>query len=135
MGPLGIILIVILVVYLLWPSILRWLRRMMMRRAEDYMRRMTGMPPRPDSREGRRRSRDAGQERRRTAERGPRNNGDALRAMREVAQDVEFTETIDYSEETEITGEGRVRQKRTCREEQVTDAEFTIIDDSSKRKK
>lgn len=108
---------------------------MMMRRAEDYMRRMTGMPPRPDSREGRRRSRDAGQGRRRSAKRDPRNNGDALRAMREVAQDVEFTETIDYSEETEITGEGRVRQKRTYREEQVTDAEFTIIDDSSKCKK
>lgn len=112
---------------------MRWLRRMMMRRAEDYMRRMTGMPPRPDSREGKRRNKNAEKERRRAERRGSRNNGDALRAMREVAEDVEFTETIDYSEETEITGEGRVRQKRTYREEQVTDAEFTIIDDKSSK--
>lgn len=111
----------------------------MARRAEDYIRRATGMPPRPGSREERRQQRA-------TSSSGGGRGGDYTRTSqqqrqrrhtptheplipKEYAEDVEFTETISYSE-TIIAGETvKTTGKPKRPENQVSDAEWTDIPD------
>ena len=131
---MGIFLVIVIIIALFWPAISRWLRSLMARRAEDYIRRATGMPPRPGSREERRQQRarsaasgdgsrnDYGRnrQRRRPASREPL-------IPKEYAEDVEFTETISYSE-TIIVGETRRNDEKPRRpENQVSDAEWTDL--------
>lgn len=131
---MGIFLVIVIIIALFWPAISRWLRSLMARRAEDFIRRATGMPPRPGSREERRQQRarsassgsdsrtDYGrrQQRRRPANREPL-------IPKEYAEDVEFTETISYSE-TVIVGETRETHEKPRRQEsQVSDAEWTDL--------
>lgn len=131
---MGIFLVIVIIIVLCWPNISRWLKSLMARRAEDYIRRATGMPPRPGSREERRQQRassassgssggtDYGRRRqhRRTTSREPL-------IPKEYAEDVEFTETISYSE-TIIAGDvGKPSEKPRHPENQVSDAEWTDL--------
>lgn len=50
-----IILVIILVCIVFWPWISKWLRTFMMRRAEDSIRRMFGMPTRKEEEKARKR--------------------------------------------------------------------------------
>ena len=132
---MGIFLVIVIIIALFWPAISRWLRSLMARRAEDYIRRATGMPPRPGSREERR------QQRARSAASGSNGRTEDYRRSRqrrrpatreplipkEYAEDVEFTETISYSE-TIIVGETRKNTEKPRRpESQVSDAEWTDL--------
>ena len=47
---MGIFLIVLILLFLCWPMIKRWMARFMANRAEDFIRNAAGMPPRPGSR-------------------------------------------------------------------------------------
>lgn len=124
---LFIFIAIILCVWLLWPNISRWLQRKAADKAEDYIRRATGMPPRPDSREGRRRQRSerregfsASSSRRRYAD-----TSDSPIIPPEYAEDVEYVETKDFSETT--IGVSDSKGTRTYHESQVSDAEYVEI--------
>ena len=128
----AVTLIILLILFLLWPRIIRWLRpflqRWMMRRMENYVRKATGMPPR----DSRRRSDDRRDSRRRRdwqrAERWtPEHPGRVIPP--EYAEDVEFTESIEYSSdriETDKRHNGRNGGFKS--ESQVSDVEWEDID-------
>jgi len=115
------------------------------RRAEDYIRRHMGMPPRPGSREEKRQRRQTERSARADRSEGYGYAGSRERAYgshddgsvipREYAEDVEFTEYKDFSEETEVTGTesgmGRFRRRHKTEEipveNQVSDAEWEEI--------
>ncbi|ROS85768.1 hypothetical protein EEL52_02640 [Muribaculaceae bacterium Isolate-113 (HZI)] len=103
----------------------------MARRAEDMVRKMAGMPSRKE--EERRRKQQQRQQRdnsySRTGRRGRQyasNEEDSIRSMQEYAEDVEFTETKEYSESEILENESR-SERRVYREEQVSDAEYIEI--------
>lgn len=129
---MGVVLIIIIVIFLCWPMIIRWLQRFMARRAEDMVRRMAGMPSRKEEeRRRRRQEKQTGSTRERYSSSGQarhhRADGGGLRAMREYAEDVAFTEIKEYSS-SEFTDDNlKTRQRRIYREEQVSDAEFVEI--------
>ena len=54
------------------------------------------------------------------------NEEDSIRSMQEYAEDVEFTETKEYSESEILENESR-SERRVYREEQVSDAEYIEI--------
>ncbi len=56
---MGIFLIVLILLFLCWPMIKRWMARFMANRAEDFIRNAAGMPPRPGSRKARQQARHA----------------------------------------------------------------------------
>lgn len=126
---MGTLLVVILLIVLCWPMIKRWLARFMARRAEDWLRNAAGLPPRPDSRAGRR----AARERERRNTRNGRAGGRAQQAAtsggpiipKEYAVDVEFTEIKEFGE-TEI-GNGNQSASKVRTESQVSDAEWVEI--------
>lgn len=127
-----IILIVFLGLWLLWPWISRQISRYMARRAEDMIRRMTGMPPRQEEKKRRASSRGgesgyAGRSRRRprSYQASPE---EVHRAMREYAVDVEYTEIREFSDS--ILFEEDKKQRHIKTEEQISDAEYVIIKDS-----
>ena len=122
-------LIILLVLWLLWPYIMKWIQRLMARRAEDILRRMTGQPTR---REERRRRRQAGRNStgRPESQRAPEIH--PARMMREVAEDVQFTEELDYSESRLDFEEETPRDRREYHERQVEDAQYTEIRKESK---
>lgn len=128
---MGIFLIFLLIVALLWPYIVRLLRRYMAGRAEDMMRRMAGMPSRKEERRRARRNNAASSggnpgphsERRRHS--AP--SQDAASIMKDVAEDVEFTEIREFESESILEEEDSRRTRRIYREEQVSDAEYTEI--------
>ena len=133
---MGTVLVIIIVILLFWPWIAKWLKGFAMRRAEDMFRRAAGMPTRKEEEKARKRARKSrgdGYERRDQSRRARRNAPDPHPAsmMREVAEDVEYTEIVDYSSESysygEQTARGRkgTRAERTVTEEQVSDAEYT----------
>lgn len=133
---LFIFIAIILCAWLCWPAISRWLKRQMANRAEDYIRKATGMPPRPDSREGRRRQREAGTSygnsrqaagaHASSAKKGyyGSNDDDSL-IPKEYAEDVEFVETKSYSETTIDTH--TAASSATYHESQVSDVEWVEI--------
>lgn len=109
----------------------------MAKRAEDYLRKATGMPPRPGSREARRQEKNrsaddsrAGRSRsQRYSRSGSRRygeNGNGPIIPKEYAEDVEFTETIDYSE-TIIAEEDTPRGDAAYHENQVSDVEWEEV--------
>ena len=139
---MGIFLIVLILLFLCWPMIKRWMARFMANRAEDFIRNAAGMPPRPGSRKARQQARHAANSsgsdnggyayggtrsssRRRSGPRG-RQNGPII--PKEYAEDVEFVETIDYSE-TEIRTDGKPGRASSSsyQESQVSDAEWEEI--------
>ncbi|MCH5225650.1 MAG: hypothetical protein J1D77_06595 [Muribaculaceae bacterium] len=127
MTGLGILILVVLFIWIVWPYIARWLKRKAIERAEDYMRAQMGMPPRDKksrrksqedetfSREGRQRRNPFGQDR----------YGAEPLIPKEYAEDVEFVETKDYSE-TELR-EKRAHTETYYHESQISDAEWTEV--------
>lgn len=110
----------------------------MARRAEDYLRRATGMPPRPGSRDEKRQQKTSRQtsgasggranaysRRSRQQKRSYRDPNEPI-IPREYAEDVEFVETRSYSETT-IGADGPA--PRQYNESQVSDVEFVEIKD------
>lgn len=136
---MGIFLIILIIVIACWPWISRWLKQFLARRAEDYLRKATGMPPRPGSREEKRQQRassrqtysssqdnfsDSAYGRSSRQRRRTRNGYKEPIIPPEYAEDVEFVETKSFSETT-IGDSGR--QIRQFHESQVSDVEWVEI--------
>ncbi len=141
-------IIFLIILFLIWlifgQQIKRWLAGFMARRTEDYIRRATGMPPRPGSREARRQQK-ANENAQRSQSSGRSSAYDAGRRSsssrtrkrkssrssgplipKEYAVDVEFVETINYSQTT-IGVERDGRQETVYHESQVSDVEWEEI--------
>lgn len=137
---MGVILIIFLLVLLFWPTIMRWVGRFMARRTEDYIRRATGMPPRPGSREAKKQARQNARAESGRRHYNPFNGGSSRRGSRsdydfapdepiiprEYAEDVEFVETKEFSETTIASDDGSGNRVRYS-ESQVSDAEWEEI--------
>lgn len=123
---MGVFLIILLILALLWPYIMRWMRGYLMRKAEDRLRQMMGAPTRQEERRQRRQQRD---DSRRGDTRPRGSNPHPAQAMKEVAEDVRYTEIIDYSESTSTVDvqEENGTRRRVYHEEQVEDVKFTEI--------
>lgn len=145
---MGITAIILVLLFALTPLLIRllrpWIMRKLQERAIRYVYRQAGMKPpgteRKKDRSTKREedpSREAGEFRRERRRRPQGWQGVHTPIIPpEYAVDVEFTETKDYSEETEITGtdnRGRFARRfsRTSKsvkvEEQVSDAEWEDI--------
>lgn len=128
MRGLGILILIVMFFWLIWPVLSRWLKRKAMEKAEDYMRSSMGMPPRDKKRNSGRKqeNRTSGQTYYRTGGQNSysrQNHGPII--PKEYAEDVEFTETIDYSQT-----ESRYRSGdkiETYHESQISDAEWIEI--------
>ena len=57
----------------------------------------------------------------------PRSSQDAAAIMKDVAEDVEFTEMREFESESILEESDARRSRRIYREEQVSDAEYTEI--------
>ena len=128
MRGLGIIILIVVFFWLIWPAISRWLKRKAMEKAEDYMRSSMGMPPRDKSRK---KGKDtySGQQgtysqRQRRNPFGPDKYGNEPIIPKEYAEDVEYTETKDYSSDERYRKE---TSRETYHESQISDAEWTEI--------
>lgn len=135
---MGIFLIIVIVVIFCWPWISRWLKQFLANRTEDYLRKATGMPPRPGSREDKRQQRTSRQaygssdksapysnySRRSRQQRRTRRAYNEPIIPPEYAEDVEFVETKSFSETTIGESGGQSRQ---FHESQVSDAEWVEI--------
>ena len=130
MRGLAIILLIIIFLAFIWPSIARWLRRKAMERAEDYLRSSMGMPPREKKGRGRTKDNDGASQRsyyyRDGGNRSQSRSKKEPLIPKEYAEDVEFTETIDYSSSTETKKEGD-HKFEYYHESQVTDVEWVEV--------
>lgn len=126
MSGLGILLLIVVFFWIFWPMISRWLKRKAMERAEDYMRASMGMPPRDKKKRHTKEqtTQNTYQRQRRNPFR-PERYGNEPIIPKDYAEDVEFTETIDYSQR-EFT-EVKEGNKKIYHESQVSDAEFVEI--------
>lgn len=124
---IGTIIAIILIVFLLWPQITRWITRLMMRSWEKKLRNMAGQfggaapPPNEGKRpDGRRRKGN-------NPPPGSRQKQHPARMMNEVAEDVQYTEVREYSQTTIHTESDGT--STTYSETQVEDVKFTEIKD------
>lgn len=123
---IGTIIAIILIVFLLWPQITKWITRLMMRSWERKLRKMAGQfggatpPPNDGQRHGGRRRKGD------TPPPQPKPKHPA-RMMKEVAEDVQYTEVREYSQTTIHTESGDT--STTYTETQVEDVKFTEIKD------
>lgn len=124
---IGTIIAIILIVFLLWPQITRWITRLMMRSWEKKLRNMAGQfggaapPPNEGKRpDGRRRKGN-------NPPPGSRQKQHPARMMKEVAEDVQYTEVREYSQTTIHTESDGT--STTYSETQVEDVKFTEIKD------
>lgn len=131
MQGLGIIILIVVFFWLIWPAISRWLKRKAMEKAEDYMRSSMGMPPRDKKKKKTEsyqnvKSQDSYyNQRQRRNPFGQDSYGKEPLIPKEYAEDVEFTETKDYSDnETHIHSSQKVE---TYHESQISDAEWTEV--------
>lgn len=131
---MAIALIIFLLILLFWPVIMKWVGRFMARRAEDYLRKATGMPPRPGSRKARKEERESRRDnaagrsaagRRRGADRRYDPAGPII--PREYAEDVEFVETKDFSETVIGAPDNERGSNVRYTESQVSDVEWEEI--------
>ena len=128
MRGLGILILVVIFFWIVWPWISKWLKRKAMEKAEDYMRVQMGMPPR--DKKNRKSQQKSQTQREYYSQTG--NSQYTSRGYRkgpiipkEYAEDVEFTETKDFSSTESINkGKGKVE---TYHESQVSDAEWTEV--------
>lgn len=149
-----IFLIILFLVWLIFGNQIRqWFARFLANRTEDYIRKATGMPPRPGSRQARRQqqttNRARGQRTQnntsgyydsrsssgRNTSRGRRNyysRNDEPLIPKEYAEDVEFVETINYSQTTIGVSE-TLGRKTVYHESQVSDVEWEDIRPKKKR--
>lgn len=147
MHAILLIIIILVALWLLWPVIWRLIQpavqRYVARKTEDYIRRATGMPPRPkqESRQKKQKKEssapkgdnndtrgewfyDTGERRRRQQQR--RRSGREPLIPKEYAVDVEFVEIKDYSSAT-VIGEDNSSRQQVYNESQVSDAEYVMI--------
>lgn len=140
------VIIFLITLYIIWlffgRQIRIWFAGFMARRTEDYIRKTAGLPPRPGSKEDRRRRR---QEKKKTgsasnARAGAYNtsqnygqkrhydagNNHTPLIPKEYAEDVEFVETISYSQTT-IGVNDSDRKRTVYHESQVSDVEWEEI--------
>lgn len=140
---MGLFLIILLVVFIFWPWISRWVgrwfRSYMTRRAEDMVRRAMGMPSRKEEERAARASNGSDRtqsahtgspHRRHASKPGSRyhrpSRTDAAALLKSVAVDVEYTEIKEFDSTTIIDDDGR-GNPRVYDEEQVSDVEFMEI--------
>ena len=137
---MGILIVIIVLVVVCWPWISRWFRGFLARRTEDYLRKATGMPPRPGSREAKRQAREQerSQQQARQQESYAYSGGSRSRRRRnpyshqgpiipkEYAEDVEFVEMVSYSENT-IGVADNAGNAKVYHESQVSDVEWVEI--------
>ncbi|MDE6796232.1 MAG: hypothetical protein K2J63_13145 [Muribaculaceae bacterium] len=145
-----IVLVIFAIVWLLFgQQIKRWLAGFMARRTEDYIRKATGMPPRPGSREAKRQQREEQKAQNQRSSQGASSYYDGRSSRRrrrstysysneplipkEYAEDVEFTETISYSETTIGATASDGRNTTVYHESQVSDVEWEEIKVTKKR--
>lgn len=134
----GILIVIFLLLMILGPALRRWVvplvQNWMLGRMEDNMRRMAGMPTRKEEKKARKRreaSKGRGSRSRQRASAYEASSSqahrEAMNMLRVVAEDVEFTEIREFSEEINI-GESSARKRVEFKvESQVEDAEFTEI--------
>ncbi len=143
-----IVLVILAIVWLLFgQQIKNWLAGFMARRTEDYIRKATGMPPRPGSREAKRQQREEQKAQSQRSSQGAYGYYDGRSSRRrrstrsysneplipkEYAEDVEFTETISYSEST-IGVASSDGNTTVYHESQVSDVEWEEIKVKTKR--
>lgn len=130
-----IIILLFILIFIFRQPIKQWLARQAANRAEDYIRQATGLPPRPGSRRARKQAaasagtstsyaHTAGSGTRRR--RPQQDDGKRHIIPPEYAEDVDFVETIDYSETT-IRVETSEEKNSFRVESQVTDVEWVEI--------
>lgn len=141
---MGIALIILLLICLMWPLIVKWLRALAMRKMEDVLRKAAGAPPR-EKRGSRRDYGDAGRNwsERQSAysgygrsQRTRRGNDDGPIIPREYAEDVDFVEVREFSE-TKIGAESRTsfgRRRNRYEESQVSDAVWEMVKPGKRKK-
>ena len=125
MTGLGILILVILFFWIVWPLIARYLKQKAMERAEDYIRSSMGMPPRQKNRKKGQHSDE------------PYGNSSGKQSHhrdslipKEYAEDVEFIEIKDYSETKREVSSGKTVE--SYHESQISDVEWTEIKSRSK---
>ena len=130
MRGLGILILIVVFFWLIWPTISRWLKRKAMERTEDYIRKSMGMPPRDKKKKNQ--SGNTSSQNQDSYYQGQRRNpfgrdrySHEPLIPKEYAEDVEFTETKDFSSsETKINTGGKTE---IYHESQVSDAEWTEV--------
>ena len=126
MRGLGILILIVIFFWLIWPALSRWLKRKAMERAEDYMRSSMGMPPRDKKkRKSQWEQRSTSQDNYYRQQNRNAVNREEPIIPKEYAEDVEFTEIKEYSH-TEINS-GSSNKKETFHESQISDAEWTEV--------
>ena len=118
---LGILLLIILFFWLVWPAIARWLKRKAIQKTNEYIWRKMGMEPPPSQKKRRKEA-----PRQNSPHRDHRSHGPHEPIIpKEYAEDVEFVETIDYSE-TEVISH-KDDSTEIYHESQISDAEWVEI--------
>ena len=133
MKGLGILILIVVFFWLIWPSVSRWLKRKAMERAEDYMRASMGMPPRDKKRRKSEQNREREGYYYKRQENNPYGRGGGVKEPlipKEYAEDVEFTETKDYSSTYTSVETDTSRKREIYHESQISDAEWTDIKES-----
>lgn len=130
MRGLGILILAVLFFWVFWPLIARWLKRKAMERAEDYMRSRMGMPPREKKKKkDDSASRDYYSQSSRKDQYGYTRHVKEPLIPKEYAEDVEFTESHDYSARGEYH-EDAAKNGKIYHESQVSDVEYVEIKES-----
>lgn len=135
MSGFGILILVILFLWIVWPYIARWLKRKAMERAEDYMRASMGLPPRNKKTRKDNSKQQTGyqeysqQEKFRNSRRYSNTNEPLI--PKEYAEDVEFVETRDYSQ-TDSQKQDK-KERINYHESQVSDVEFVEVKKSGSK--
>lgn len=128
MRGLGILLLVVVFLVFVWPAISRWLKRKAMDKAEDYLRRSMGMPPRDKNSRKKNSTGSYSQDRyNHSYQRQDHNRSSARQEPiipKEYAEDVEFVETKDFSSTETHTSNVNFE---SFHESQISDADWTEI--------
>lgn len=119
---MGTALIILIVIAAFFPLVMRWLQRFMQRRAEDILRRAVGMPPRDKNR------RNSRSKSTYSRKRQSHSSSDEPIIPREYAEDVEFTETKDFSSGAKLHDGTDIRKETEVNQEkQISDVEWEEI--------
>lgn len=130
MRGIAILIIILLAIWIFGPPLSRWLKRKAMEKTADYLWKQMGMPPREkDSKnKGRGKRKNSEEETyggtyyyKRNTGRGRRSGTSPVDMMRSYAEEVEFTESVDYSSEKVEKSTSEVKAPT---ENQVSDAEW-----------
>lgn len=117
MKGFAIIILIVIFFWLIWPLLSRWLKRKAMQKMENYIRASMGMPPNYNSR---RKNKNKSEK-----SRQPHPSRPEPLIPKEYAEDVEYVETIDYSNEKTVRE--TANNIETYHESQISDVEWTEI--------